>query len=156
WWKPEPTKKTIWWQPDSTWSTVWWKPDTTTNKAVQTASPALRLQSPRYSYVDKQFGGKCYRGDGYYADFASGCRHSYLCIFLGKPNAQVQSHTCPNDLLFDDLATTCNFPHLVSCHPTTLASTMTATTTTKKSTKKTTAKLRSTTTTRRATRAKSS
>jgi len=61
--------------------------------------------------------GKCKNGDGYFADFESGCRNYYICQFTGTSYESVISQTCPSGLLFDNINKVCNYTNLVTCRP---------------------------------------
>lgn len=59
---------------------------------------------------------KCPNGNDYYADYQSGCRKYYICMFIGTPWETYQLFQCPETTLFDNNIKTCNHAENVSCN----------------------------------------
>ena len=51
----------------------------------------------------------CYKGNGFYPDYRSGCVNYFLCVFSGTPGAKVYTYSCPDNLRFDPISLACNF-----------------------------------------------
>lgn len=59
--------------------------------------------------------GKCFRGDGFYADKPSGCTRYYQCLYTGTSNEVIFYYACSAGLLFDEKLNVCNYASAVSC-----------------------------------------
>ncbi len=58
---------------------------------------------------------KCFKGDGYYQDIASGCKDYYICAFTNTIRPIVQYYSCSGGLLFDTVLLACNTASAVKC-----------------------------------------
>jgi hypothetical protein len=73
---------------------------TTTTTTIATINPDL---------------SKCFKGDGYYQDIASGCKDYYICAFTNTIRPIVQYYSCSGGLLFDTVLLACNTASAVKC-----------------------------------------
>ena len=60
-----------------------------------------------YMIRQKSFENKCQTGNGKYADYESGCKRYYECVYHGTSWQNINYSTCPPDTLFDMTTKNC-------------------------------------------------